>query len=163
MRSLRTLLLGILLVALAACGGGPASSSADESTGGDSSTAASQSEQAAESPAESEDGGGPGSVDMDTLLDELVPPNSDEISRTEAGTSVLIGYESTDSVGDLKAFYVQKIAQLGLTTITTTEAANTWAIAFGIDNTGAGLGGTVAIQNAGDVSNVVVTVAESPS
>ena len=30
-------------------------------------------------------------------------------------------YESTDSVGDLKSFYVQKIAALNMTVLTTTE------------------------------------------
>jgi len=46
------------------------------------------------------------------------------------------------------------------TVLTTTEAANTYAVAFGTDETGQGLGATVAVQNAGDVTNVVVTVAE---
>lgn len=158
MQSLRTLLLGALLVALAACGG-PSGSTA-ESTGGEPSTAASASDPAAETPAESSDDGGPGAIDADTLIEELVPPNSTEISRTEAGPSTLIAYESTDSIGDLKTHYVLKIAELNMTVLTTTEAANTYAVAFGTDETGAGLGATVAINNAGDVTNVLVTVAE---
>ncbi len=65
---------------------------------------------------------------------------------------MLVAYESTDSVGDLKSYYVQKIAELNMTVITTNEAANTYAVAFGTDATGQGLGGTVAVQNAGDVT-----------
>jgi len=159
MRSLRTLLLCGLVVVLAACGGGPDNSSAAESTGGEPSTAASAS-LPAESAAESSDDGGPGATDVDSLLNELVPPNSTELSRTTAGGATLVSYESTDTVGDLKSFYVQKIAELNMTVLTTTEAANTYAVAFGTDETGQGLGATVAVQNAGDVTNVVVTVAE---
>ncbi|HET9540553.1 MAG TPA: hypothetical protein VFQ46_08130 [Candidatus Limnocylindria bacterium] len=156
MRSLRTLLLGALVVALAACGGGTASSSTAESTGGEPSTAASASEPAAETP----DDGGPGATDAESLLNELVPPNSTEISRTEAGGAVLVTYESSDSVGDMKSFYVQKIAELNMAVLTTTEAANSYAVAIGTDQTGQGLGATILVQNAGDVTNVVVTVAE---
>ena len=158
MRSTRTLLLGVLLVALAACGGQPARSNADESTGGEPTTT--ESSGGEPSTAETPDDGGPGSLDMDTLIAELVPPNSTEISRTEAGTSVLIGYESTDTVGDLRGFYIQKIADLDLNVLTTTEAANTYAVAFGTNEAGTGLGGTIAVQNSGDVSTVLVTVAE---
>jgi len=157
MRSMRTLLLGVLLLALAACGGGTAS--ADESTGGEPSTATSASEPAATS-GETPDDGGPGATDVESLISELVPPNSHQISRTDAGGATLVSYESTDSVGDLKIFYVQKIAELNMTVLTTTDLANTYAVAFGTDETGQGLGATVAVQNAGDVSNVVVTVAE---
>jgi len=160
MRSLRTLLLGALVVALAACGGGPDNSSAAESTGGEPSTASSASQPAGESPAETPDDGGPGATDVESLLSELVPPNSTQLSRTDAGGATLVSYESTDTVGDLKSFYVQKIAELNMTVLTTTEAANTYAVAFGTDETGQGLGATVAVQNAGDVTNVVVTVAE---
>ena len=74
---------------------------------------------------------------------------------------MLIGYESTDSVGDLRSFYVQKIAELNLTVLSTTELANTYAVAFGTNEQGTGLGGTVAISNQGDVTNVLVTVATS--
>jgi hypothetical protein len=158
MRPTRILLLGVLLIALAACGGGPASST-DESTGGEPSTAASASEPAA-STAETPDDGGPGATDAESLLNELVPPNSHQLTRTEAGGAILVGYESTDSIGDLKSFYVQKIAELNMTVLTTTDTANAYAVAFGTDETGQGLGATVAVQNAGDVSNVVVTVAE---
>lgn len=156
MRPTRILLPGVLLIALAACGGGVASSSTAESTGGEPSTAASASEPATETPGT----GGPGVTDVESLLNELVPPNSHELTRTESGPAVLVAYESTDSVGDLKSFYVQKIAELNMTVLTTTDAANTYAVAFGTDETGQGLGATVAVQNAGDVSNVAVTVAE---
>jgi len=156
MRSLRTLLLCGLVVVLAACGGGPDNSSAAESTGGEPSTAASASEPATETP----DNGGPAPSSIEELESELVPPNSTELSRTTAGGATLVSYESTDTVGDLKSFYVQKIAELNMTVLTTTEAANTYAVAFGTDETGQGLGATVAVQNAGDVTNVVVTVAE---
>ena len=81
MGSMRTLLLGVLLVALAACGGQPGSASADESTGGEPTTT--ESTGGEPSTAETPDDGGSGTVDMDTLIAELVPPNSTEISRTE--------------------------------------------------------------------------------
>jgi hypothetical protein len=154
------MLLGVLLIVLAACGGGGPGSSVAESTGGEPSTAASASEPAA-STAETPDDGGPAPTSIEELEDELVPPNSTQISRTETPQGVLVAYESTDIVPDLKAYYARKIADLGMTVITTNEAANTWAIAFGTDETGTGLGGTIAVQNAGDVSNVVVTLAEA--
>ena len=159
MRSLRTLLLGALVVALAACGGGPDNSSAAESTGGEPSTASSAS-QPAESAAESSDDGGPGATDIDALNEELVPPNSRQLNKTELPQGTLTAYESTDSLGDLKSFYLQKLAELNMTVIPTNDAANTWAVGFGTDVTNTGFGGTIAVQNAGDVSNVAVTLAE---
>ena len=160
MRSTRFLLLSVLavlVVALAACGGGAASSTADESTGGESSTAASASEPAAETP----DDGGPSSVtDVDGMIEALTPPNSTQISRTDAGPSSIVAFESTDTVGDLKSYYVQKIAELDLIVLTTTDAANTYAVAVGTNEEGTGLGATVAISNQGDVTNVLVTAAE---
>ena len=161
MRSTRFLLLSVLaglVIALAACGGGPASATADQSTGGEPSTAASESEPATETP----DDGGPAPSSLDELEDELVPPNSTQLSRQEVTQGLIIAYESTDSAGDLRSYYAQKIAELNLTVITTQEAANTVTIAFGTDLTGSGgLGGTVSIQNAGDVTNVVVTLADA--
>ena len=71
-----------------------------------------------------------------------------------------LGMSRQIQIGDLKSFYVQKIAELNMTVLTTTDTANAYAVAFGTDETGQGLGATVAIQNSGDVSNVVVTVAE---
>jgi hypothetical protein len=158
MRSMRTLLPGVLLlVALAACGGGPASP--DESNGVEPSTATSASEPAAETPAGST-GGGPSSVtDVDGMIEALTPPNSTQISRTDAGTSSIVAWESTDSVGDLKSYYILKIAELNLTVLTTTEAANTYAVAVGTNAEGTGLGATIAISNQGDVTNVLVTAA----
>ena len=157
MRSLRFLLLGTLLVLLAACGESSASVFPSESTGGEPSTASS----ASETPAESEGNGGPSSVtDVDGMIDALTPPNSTEISRTDAGGSSIVAWESTDSVGDLRTYYVQKIAELNLTVLTTTEAANTYAVAVGTNSEGTGLGATVAINNAGDVTNVLVTAAD---
>ena len=146
MRSTRFLLLSVLaalVIALAACGGGPASATADESTGGESSTAASESEPAAETP---DDGGPGGSVtDVDSMIEELTPPNSTQISRTDVGPSSTVAFESTDTVGDLKSYYVQKIAELNLIVLTTTEAANTYAVAVGTNEQGTGLGANVAM------------------
>ena len=161
MRSTRFLLLSVLavlVIALAACGGGPATATADQSTGGEPSTAANESEPAAETP----DDGGPGSsvTDVDGMIEALTPPNSTQISRTDAGPSSIVAWESTDTVGDLKSYYVQKIAELNLTVLTTTEAANTYAVAVGTNEQGTGLGATVAISNQGDVTNVLVTAAE---
>ena len=157
MRSTRFLLLGVLLVALAACGGGPASEFPNESTGGEPSTGTSASEPATETP----DDGGPSSVtDVDGMIEALTPPNSTQISRTDAGGSSIVAWESTDSVGDLKSYYIQKIAELNLTVLTTTEAANTYAVAVGTNAEGTGLGATIAISNQGDVTNVLVTAAD---
>jgi hypothetical protein len=160
MRSLRTLLFGALVVALAACGGGTASSSAAESTGGEPSTAASASVPAAETPAASTDDGGPAPSSIEELEDELVPPNSTQLSRQEVAQGVVVAYTSTDSVGDLRSYYVQKIAELNLQVISTQEAANTVTVAFGTDASG-GLGGTVSLQNAGDITNVILTLADA--
>ena len=164
MRSTRFLLLSVLAVlaiALAACGGG-ASATADQSTGGEPSTAANESEPASETPAETPDDGGPGSsvTDVDSMIEALTPPNSTQISRTDAGPSSTVAWESTDTVGDLKSYYVQKIAEQNLIVLTTTEAANTYAVAVGTNEQGTGLGATVAISNMGDVTNVLVVAAE---
>jgi hypothetical protein len=158
MRSTRTLLIGFVFVALTACGGTPSSTSTT-STGGQPSTAAS--DPGSGTPAATPGGGGPGTTDIGALESELVPPNSSQLNRQEVPQGVVVAYQSSDSVGDLKSFYVQKLAALNMTVITTNEAANTWAVAFGNDNTASGLGGSIAIQNAGDVSNVIVTLADT--
>lgn len=161
MRSLRSMLLGVLLVILAACRAGPASSTA-ESTGGEPSTGASASEPAAsasEPAAETPDDGGPAPGNISDLEDDLVPPNSSQISRSETPQGVLVAYDSSDSADDLKNYYTQKIGDLGMTVITTTDAQGTWAIAFGTDMTGTGLGGTIAVADSGNARNVVVTLA----
>ena len=157
MRSLRTPLLGVLLLALAACGG-PASASPIESTGGEPSVAATASPPG-ESASETADSGGPAPSSIEDLEDELVPPNSTQLSRQEVAQGVVVAYTSTDSVGDLRSYYIGKIAELNLTVITTQEAANTVTVAFGTDASG-GLGGTISLQNAGDVTNVILTLAD---
>ena len=64
-------------VALAACGGGRGQLHG-QSTGGEPSTAATASEPAA-STAETPDDGGQGATDAESLLNELVPPNSTQL------------------------------------------------------------------------------------
>ena len=155
MRSMRILLPGVLLVALAACGNSPESAFPNESTGTEPSTAAT-----ASAPAETPDSGGPAPSSIEELETALVPPNSTQLSRQEVAQGLVVAYTSTDSVGDLRSYYIQKIAELNLTVITTQEAANTITVAFGTDS-GAGLGGTISLQNAGDVTNVVLTLADA--
>src|SRR5437762_10349432 len=96
MRSPRSLVACALLLALAtlaACGGGGSSSNATASQGG-SSTSGEQSSEATSSASASQSTGG---GDLGSLVDALKPPNSTQISRTDASGGVFVSWQSTDS------------------------------------------------------------------
>ena len=86
MRSVRSLFVGALLVSLttlAACGGNQASSAAataTQGTGGGESTGGEPTDQAQATPTQNPGGAG----DLNALITALTPPNSTQVSKTEA-------------------------------------------------------------------------------
>jgi hypothetical protein len=137
MRSVRTLLVGTMLVALttlAACGGGSGSSTEATASqgGGGASTGASSggepTEPAAATPTENPGGGGGG--DVDSMVSALTPPNATQISRTDAGGGVINTRDSSDSVDSLKSFYEGKIPSTGMHVISTTNAGGYYSWVF---------------------------------
>jgi hypothetical protein len=138
MRSVRTLLVGATLLALttlAACGGGSGSSTGATPTqggGGGASTGASTGGEPSNPPAATptENPGGGGGGDVDSMVSALTPPNSSQISRTEAGGGVIITWDSTDSADSLKGFYESKIPGTGMHIISTTNAGGYYSWVF---------------------------------
>jgi hypothetical protein len=137
MRIIRNPLVGVLLVVLAACGGGPASASVEESTGGRV------------------------MASLDELEDALVVPNATNISRRKTAQGLLVSFDSATPAIALQDYYHSTVRELGMDIITSLDSNETWAIAFGIEAAGTGLGGTISCVPAGDVRNVVVTLAKS--
>ena len=138
MRSIANPLVGIVLVFCAACGGGAASGSADESTGG-----------------------GPAPASLNELEKALVVPDATNISRTETPHGLVVTFDSATPAIALQDYYHSTVKELGMTIITDMDSNETWAFEFGIDAAGTGLGGTISCVPAGDVSNVMVTLAET--
>jgi hypothetical protein len=152
----------LLALLLAACGGSTASSGGN---GGDESQAAQsqeESEAAEPTPEESEDddgNGGPGGNgafdDLDQLAEDLTPPNSDEMSRTEAGTVLFITWESSDSPEDLEGFFEDAIGDTGLGIFSRTSAEGSFSWIFGIEE-GSTAGGVLTVSPSGDGSGSLV-------
>ena len=138
MRSIPNPLVGIVLVVCAACGGGPASPSADESTSGERALAS-----------------------LDELEDALVVPDATNISRTETPQGLVVTFDSATPAIALQDYYHSTVREMGMTIITDMDANETWAFEFGTDAGGTGQGGTISCVPAGDVSNVMVTLAET--
>ena len=152
MRSVRTLLVGAMLVALttlAACGGGSGSSTgatANPGGGGAStpeSTGGQPSDQPVATPTEQAGGGG-GGGDVDSIVSALTPPNSNQLSRTDAGGGVIITWDTTDSADSLKGFYESKIPGTGMKIFSTTSAGGTYSWIFS-ESEGSSHGGSVTV------------------
>lgn len=146
MRSVRSLFVGALLVSLttlAACGGNQASSAAataTQGTGGGESTGGQPTDQAQATPTQNPGGGG----DLNALITALTPPNSTQVSKTEATGGVLISWTSTDSIDSLKSFYESAIPGTGMKIFSTTNAGGgyTWIFA---ETEGSSHGGSVSL------------------
>jgi hypothetical protein len=115
--------LAMAVVLLAACGASAATqppASADGGGGGGGSTQLPASDQPAATVAggSSTHGGGAGQ-DVAAAGNALVPPHSTEVTRTVAGDTWFVMYESTDSVDSLKAFYADAVPKAGLTIFST--------------------------------------------
>ena len=158
----RLMLLPVLLVALmlAACGGPAASADGNGGNGGDESQAAEATD--TPEPDESEGNGGNGGNggsgafdDLDQLAEDLTPPNSDETSRTEAGSVLFITWESSDSPDDLEGFHEDAIGNTGLDIFSQTSAEGSFSWIFGIEE-GSSAGGVLSISPSGDGSGSLV-------
>ena len=158
MRSPRSLVACALLLALAtlaACGGGGSSSNATASQGG-SSTSGEQSSEATSSASASQSTGG---GDLGSLVDALKPPNSTQISRTDASGGVFVSWQSTDSADSLKGFYESAIPKTGMKIISTTSASGAFSWIFA-ETEGSSHGGSVTVgpsSDGGSGSTVVLT------
>lgn len=150
MRWPRALVLISILGLLASCGGngGPAD-------GGDASQGTTQSEPAGASAAPPPDdggngggggggdGGGPSGADLEELLDTLEPPNSTEVSRTEADNFLFVIFSSTDSADSLADFYESAIADAGYDTVSRSQSDGVYSWIFGEDDSS--FGGVVGV------------------
>jgi hypothetical protein len=160
MRPTRTLLLSALILALptlAACGGSPAATTQATATQG-ASTGGEPTEVATATATENGGGG-----DAEAVADDLVPPNSTEVQRTESSGVFFVIYSSTDSFDSLKSFYEGAIPSAGMKIISTTEQSGTIAWIFAKDE-GSTFGGAVSItpdSAGGSGQTVSVTVGES--
>jgi hypothetical protein len=163
MRSVRTLSVGALLLALtalAACGGGSASSAAATATqASGASSGGEPTDQAQATPTENPGGGG-GGGDVNAAVDKLTPPNSTQISRTDASGAVLVSWESTDSVDSLKSFYEGAIPTTGMKIFSTTNANGSYNWIFA-ESEGSSHGGSVTVApstSGGSGSTVIVSI-----
>jgi hypothetical protein len=162
MRSIRTLLPAALLVSLVACGGG-AATSADATATLDAQVSASASASIEASTEASTAASSGGSHDLDHLEDELTPPDSSETSRFDVPNGVVISYSTSASMDDLRSFYQDKLADLGLEIISTSDAGdNGVAWLFG-DTAGGTFGGNVTLSPGGGSTTVVVTLGQEGS
>jgi len=154
MRWLRALLIPAAMFLLVSC------SSDDE---GDA-TAAATSEGSAATAAATSEGGGSGSGgggssassdDVNQWIEDLTPPNASEVARFSAPEGTTVSFQSSDSFDDLKSYYDDKIADLGIQVVgtLTVEGSNSWIIGDDSDN---GIGGTISIAPDGD--NTIVTI-----
>ena len=85
----------------------------------------------AETPAETQDGQtNPPAGDLEATARALVPPGSTETSKFEAGGFFQLTLTSTTSIGDLEAFWDQKIPSLGLTLAVKSTAQGILTYAF---------------------------------
>jgi len=150
MRWSRALILPVLAVLIIACGS-PATS---EGGGGGNGS------EESDTPAASADGGsgnGGSSGDVDQLANDLVPPNSSEVSRIEAEGTLLVGYTSTDSVDSLKSYYEGKFNDLGVNVIGTSSAGTTHTFVIGNED-GSGVQGGVTVAADENAGNTLVQI-----
>jgi hypothetical protein len=99
-------------------------------------------------------GGGADTDDMEQVADALEPPNSSETARFASADGLLVSYESTDSLDDLKGYYEDKLDDLGINVLGTMSAADsqTWVIG---DEDGSGVQGGVTLAPSGTGTTLV--------
>ncbi|MEZ4504057.1 MAG: hypothetical protein R3C39_15650 [Dehalococcoidia bacterium] len=155
MRWLRAMLIPAAILLIVSCGGG-------DDDGGDATSEATTAT-TAEATSSGGDGGSSGggssvsSGDIDQLIEDLTPPNSNEVARFSAPEGTNVSFESSDSFDDLKGFYDGKLGDIGVnvTGTLTVEGAQTWI--FEQDE---GASGAVTISPDGDNTLVTVIVGE---
>jgi hypothetical protein len=164
MQTFRSILaIAIVALLLAACGGSAATQQPAGGGGGGGGGGT-----ATEVPAATEAGGGGGGgggggsgQDVEAVGNQLVPPNSTEVSKTTAEDTWFVIYESTDSVDSLKSFYENAVPKTGLRIISTTTIQGGVSYVIATDDSGA-FGGAINIYPSGDGKTAVqVTVGKS--
>jgi hypothetical protein len=147
-------MLLVLALALAACGGkspGPSAGGGDNTPSTAASAAANPSTAAASS------GGHANNGDLQSLVDNLKPPNSSQVANFSTDTTSVVTYTSSDSVDSLKSFYDKAISDAGLSVMGTTDVsgAHSWIVTNDANN----LGGTITVAPDPSGSGTSVSVA----
>jgi hypothetical protein len=158
MRRSRALTLPALFLLLVACSG-PAASQNGGTDQSDNPTPTAGASTGGGEATPTEGGGGAGG-DLDSLVEQLTPPNSTESSRVSQTGGIFVGWESTDSVDSLKSFYEGAIPATGMQIVTTQSASGTFSWIFA-ESEGSTHGGSVVVapsSNGGSGATVVVTV-----
>jgi hypothetical protein len=161
-------LLAVLLLTISAACGGPGASTGGDGNGGDESEAAvaSASTEAsveASTEASQDDGngdGGPAEGDLEQLVEDLTPPNSTEISRTEAAGGIVVAFNSTDSAESLEGHYEGAITATGMEIFSRSTVSGTFSWVFA-ESEGSSYGGSVTVGPAtdgSDGSSVIIAV-----
>ncbi|MDH4334861.1 MAG: hypothetical protein OEW24_06320 [Chloroflexota bacterium] len=157
--------VSLLVLLLAACGGNNPSATTDNGGGGGNNPSATSDNGGGggeTSPsATTDNGGGGGGGDAAGVAADLVPPNSTQVSQTNAEGTLWTVYESTDSPESLKGFYESAIPQTGMHVYSTTNADNTYSWVFA-QSDGSEFGGSVTVapsSEGGSGSSVIVFVA----
>jgi len=164
MRSLRSPVVGVLLITLAtlaACGGGQASTSSAATSSQAAASSAGEPTEAADTPSAAESTGGSGGGDVQAVADALKPPNATQTFNSASGDVILTIYASTDSGDSLKSFYEGAIPAAGLKIISTSTdtASSTTVFVFSRDdNTSFGGGISIGPDPSGNGTVVSVTV-----
>ncbi len=143
----------LLALMLAACSAGSPSPSTDDGGGGGGGES---------TPAATPDNGGGGGGDVEQVAEDLVPPNSSQLSQTNSEGVIWTVYESTDSPESLKNFYENAIPQTGMQVFSTSTVEDTYSWVFAQDD-GSSFGGSVTVgpaSDGGSGSSVIVIVSD---
>ena len=122
-RALAAPVLMLFVVVACSSPGASTSSGDDGGNGSDQSQAAEPTPEATSEDGDNGGDGGSGSEDADAAYEALIPPNSQEVTKTTAEGVIFAAFTSTDSVDSLTSFYQDAFDDLGLQILTTTETS----------------------------------------
>jgi len=162
-RALAAPVLMLFVVVACSSPGASTSSGDDGGNGSDQSQAAEPTPEATSEDGDNGGGGGSGSEDADAAYEALIPPNSQEVTKTTAEGVIFAAFTSTDSVDSLTSFYEGAFDDLGLQILTTTETSGGVSWFVGTDENASTFGGVVSVipnQN-GDGSQVSVQIGKT--
>lgn len=103
-------------------------------------------------------GGGGGGGDAGQAFEILTPPNSTELTKTEASGVIFAAFDTTETIDSLTSFYEDAISDAGLQIITTTESGGGISWIVGNDDTASTFGGAISVFPASDGSGTQVSV-----